>query len=144
MSRRFTIKDLEERQAAGMIKGFTEIAKPPTKPTAAKSGAGRANKQWIHDQLQVWCDDKSFLLIREHTFSNDRNWRLDWAVFDGRKKVVAVEYEGIFSKKSRHTTHAGFTEDSDKYRAAALEGWKVLRYTAKNYKNIVDDLKKLV
>lgn len=149
MSQRFTISQLNELQAKGNIQGFTETAKkystnkPKNIPKQGKD-AGAANKNWLQTQLKTWCEANGYLLIREHTFSEQREWRLDWAVFNGTKKIVAIEYEGIFSRKSRHTTLSGFSEDSDKYREAALQGWKVLRYTAKNYKNLLDDLKKLI
>lgn len=150
MSKRFTIQQLQELQASGTIKGFTQKPlenipqKPARKIPVANKDAGSCNKLWLHSTLKGWCKAKGYLLIREHTFSEERDWRMDWAVFDGLNKIVAVEYEGIFSRKSRHTTQSGFTEDSDKYRAAALEGWKVLRYTAKNYKSLLDDLNQLL
>lgn len=79
--------------------------------------------------------------VTEHTFSDTRKFRFDIAILD---KKIAVEYEGIFSDKSRHTGFKGYTNDAIKYNLAQIEGWKVLRYTALNYKHFVDDLKKLL
>lgn len=59
-----------------------------------------------------------------------RQFKFDYAVPDLR---LAVEYEGLFSKKSRHTTPTGYSGDCTKYNLAALQGWTVLRYTAVNY-----------
>lgn len=79
--------------------------------------------------------------VEELEFSETRKFRFDWAIPDLK---LAIEYEGIFSKKSRHTTIQGFTDDCEKYNLAQLLGWKVLRYTAKNYQDFSRDLKKIL
>jgi hypothetical protein len=56
---------------------------------------------------------------------------------------VAIEYEGIYSGKSRHTSMKGYTMDACKYNIAAANGWRVFRYTSGNYMDIVTDLQKL-
>ena len=64
---------------------------------------------------------------KEHRFHPVRRWHFDWAMPD---KKVAVEYEGVGGRgKSRHTTLKGYTNDCEKYNAAAVLGWIVLRYT---------------
>lgn len=79
--------------------------------------------------------------IEELQFDNIRKFRFDWAIPD---KMIAIEYEGVFSKKSRHTTITGYTNDCTKYNLALRNGWRVLRYTAKNYHMLEDDLKNLI
>lgn len=79
--------------------------------------------------------------VEEHQFHPDRKFRFDWALPSVK---VAIEYEGVFSKKSRHTTVSGFTTDCEKYNLAQISGWIVLRYTAMNYKNLEKDLKKIL
>lgn len=79
--------------------------------------------------------------VEEHQFHHVRKFRFDWAIIDLK---IAIEYEGVFSKKSRHTTIKGFTMDCEKYNLAQIEGWIVLRYTAKNYRDLDNDLKKLL
>ena len=79
--------------------------------------------------------------VSEHQFHDVRNFRFDWAI---PSLMIAIEYEGIFSKKSGHTTVTGYTKDCVKYNLATVNGWKVLRYTAKNYKQIGHDLKNLL
>lgn len=64
----------------------------------------------------------------EHTFHPKRKWRFDfaWPQF-----LVAVEIEGLNWKpggKSRHTTPAGYRADLEKYNAACVLGWRVLRF----------------
>ena len=48
---------------------------------------------------------------------------------------MAFEYEGIFSKKSRHTSISGYTGDIEKYNSAAIQGWIVIRATAVTVKS---------
>jgi hypothetical protein len=74
---------------------------------------------------------------QEYKFHSKRKWRFDIA-FPEQK--IAIEYEGIISKKSRHTSITGFTNDTEKYNAAISLGWKVLRYTRLNYYKVIDDL----
>lgn len=79
--------------------------------------------------------------VEELQFHDVRKFRFDWALPYAK---IAIEYEGLFSKKSGHTTPAGYTEDCEKYNLAQIEGWKVLRYTAINYTNLEKDLKKIL
>ena len=62
----------------------------------------------------------------EHRFHVERRWRFDfaWPEF-----WLAVEVEGGTRSQGRHTRHAGFEGDCEKYNAAALAGWRVLRFT---------------
>jgi len=58
--------------------------------------------------------------------------------------MVAVEYEGIFGGKSRHTNLVGFTNDCEKYNNAQILGWVVLRYTASNYEQVEKDIEAII
>jgi len=78
--------------------------------------------------------------VTELKFSKHRKFRFDIAI---PKDKIAIEYEGIFSQKSRHTSIKGYTMDTEKYNLATIEGWKVLRYTAQNFKNFENDFKQL-
>ena len=83
----------------------------------------------------IWC--------REYKFCDERKFKFDWALpMPGRK--IAIEYEGLMSEKSGHTTITGYTSNCDKYNLACILGWKVLRYTALNYKNLESDLQALL
>ena len=74
----------------------------------------------------------------EFIFSNERKFRFDWAV---PQLCIAIEYEGIFSEKSGHTTLSGYKKDVEKYNLATKLGWKILRYTADNYLDFENDMK---
>lgn len=79
--------------------------------------------------------------IPEFKFSEERNFRFDWAIPD---LMLAIEYEGIFSEKSGHTTLSGYKKDVEKYNLATKLGWKILRYTADNYLDFENDLNHLL
>lgn len=79
--------------------------------------------------------------VTEHKFDNVRRFRFDWAIIDLK---IAIEYEGIISEKSRHTSMDGFSNDCVKYNLAIANGWRVLRYTAINYQNLETDLLKIL
>lgn len=68
--------------------------------------------------------------VREHRFDPSRRWRFDFAWVDAR---VALEVEGgqwIGGHGGRR-----FEEDAEKYNAAGIAGWLVLRVTTR----MVDD-----
>lgn len=75
----------------------------------------------------------------EYKFS-DRKFKFDFCITD---HMIAIEYEGIQSAKSRHTSITGYSKDCEKYNLAQILGWRVLRYTTLNYTQLYDDLKKI-
>lgn len=66
--------------------------------------------------------------LRELIFAAPRRWRFDFAWPDWR---VAVELEGLGRRggMSRHQRPLGMSRDCEKYNAAAVLGWSVLRFT---------------
>lgn len=62
--------------------------------------------------------------VREHRFHPVRRWRFDYA-WPGEK--VALEVEGGVWTGGRHTRGAGFVADIEKYNAAVVAGWRVVR-----------------
>jgi hypothetical protein len=65
----------------------------------------------------------------EWRFHGERKWRFDYAWIDAK---LALEVEGGAFSGGRHTRGAGFREDIQKYNAAALLGWTVLRTLPEN------------
>ena len=61
---------------------------------------------------------------KEYIFHPVRKWRFDYA-FPGAK--IALEVEGGVYTGGRHIRPKGFLGDVDKYNAAAVMGWRVLR-----------------
>lgn len=71
------------------------------------------------------------VLIRELEFAKEsmgRKWRFDFAFEDSK---TAVEIEGGGFAGGRHTRGQGFAQDMEKYNAAIMLGWAVLRYNRK-------------
>jgi hypothetical protein len=64
--------------------------------------------------------------VAEHRFDAVRRWRFDYA-WPGMR--IALEVEGGVWSGGRHTRGAGFVGDMEKYNAAAIAGWLVLRVT---------------
>lgn len=85
--------------------------------------------------------------VREHQFHASRRWRFDFAWPD---QQVAVEIEGgTFSRRQgRHNSGIGHHRDCEKYNAAALLGWCVLRYTTKDLQErplqIVEEVRRAI
>jgi very-short-patch-repair endonuclease len=63
-------------------------------------------------------------LEREYRFSPARRWRADYCHLPTR---TLIELEGGIFSGGRHTRAAGFAGDCDKYNAAAMLGYTVLR-----------------
>lgn len=133
----WSISDIEKLQAAGKIRGYTGSVKPKPVVKQEKARKVPAAVIFIEDALKT----SGVQYEAEYRFADNRKFRFDFAIID---KQVAIEYEGIVSGKSRHTTITGYTRDADKYNLAASLGWKVYRYTALNYKNFESDLKAIM
>jgi|GEM_PF-565684 len=123
-----------------------------TRPTSALAAVPHASKSFLrlnpqlatapavdmsHDPHDVrggqvadaW-DSRHFAGIQapvaEYRFHRTRKWRFDYAWPDFK---VALEIEGGVWTGGRHTRGAGFLRDIEKYNAAAVAGWTVLRCT---------------
>jgi very-short-patch-repair endonuclease len=145
---RFTISQLEQLQKDGKIKGFAvqQSAEnydntPAKNMSKQKTDRGSKQKKYISEQLGWWCKDKGYNLVPEHRFHEFRKFRFDWAI---KEVMIAIEYEGLFSEKSGHTTIGGYNKDVDKYNLAAECGWTVIRFTAMNYKTVIEVLEKTI
>ena len=67
--------------------------------------------------------------LLEFQFHPTRKWRFDfcWAT-----QAVALEVEGGVWTRGRHGRGSGIVKDMEKYNAAALAGWLVLRVLPKD------------
>ena len=66
------------------------------------------------------------LPTREFRFHPVRRWRFDYS---WPLHKVALEIEGGVFSRGRHVRPMGFLADMEKYNAAAVLGWRVLRCT---------------
>lgn len=81
------------------------------------------------DQFEAaWAQADGPKYRTEYQFDkNGRRWRFDYC---WRRLRVAVEIEGgTFGKFSRHSHGPSMWKDCDKYNAAAIQGWTVVRLT---------------
>ena len=62
----------------------------------------------------------------QYRFAPPRRWTFDFCWLD---RMLAVEVEGGIWTKGRHTRGKGYERDCEKYNAAALSGFRVLRVT---------------
>ena len=69
---------------------------------------------------------------REFRFAAPRKWRFD---FCWPEIKLAVEIEGGVYRMGRHQRPAGFSADIEKYNAATMLGWRVLRGDAQMVKS---------
>jgi hypothetical protein len=70
--------------------------------------------------------------VREFRFSQQRRWRFDLAWLDQK---VAIEVDGGGFMNGRHSRGKGIEGDCEKYAAALIAGWTVLRVTPKHLKS---------
>lgn len=145
---------LNQLQTQGKIQNFTvskrqqtykdSSTKPrkdlPRIPAVAKRSEERG---WMHWNLLYLCNKHGLELQTEYYFDEVRRWRFDFYI-ETKGLKIGLEYEGIVSETSRHTTLVGYTEDSRKYNRAAILGILVLRYTALNHKECTSDLKEIL
>ena len=93
--------------------------------------------------LGVVLEKLGYTVEPEFKFCEARKFKADWIV-SKNDKCVFVEYEGIMSTKSRHTTPTGYTNDCTKYNLAQKLGYKVLRYTVFNIGEVINDLEEVL
>jgi very-short-patch-repair endonuclease len=69
----------------------------------------------------------------EVKFHQLRKWQFDFVLGqDGEPLHIAVEIEGGIWAAGRHTRGAGYQKDLDKYNAATIRGWRVLRFSTED------------
>jgi very-short-patch-repair endonuclease len=70
--------------------------------------------------------------VREYRFAPPRRWRFDYC---WPEAAVALECEGGVYVRGRHVRGSGFVKDLEKYSVAAVDGWRVLRFTPQQIKS---------
>ena len=100
-------------------------------------GAGKASRRSQrvsgkpkgHIQLLSYLTKMDWAL--EYRFHPTRRWRFDIAL---PQEKIAIEQEGGLWIRGRHNRASGYISDLEKYNAAVLLGWRVLRYTPQQIK----------
>jgi len=116
---------------------MTTLSITEFKQLAKKKRVGKQVKSEGHGKIKDTLGWMGVQFVIEHEFHPTRKWRFDFAILD---KMIAIEYEGIHSDKSRHTTRSGYAGDIEKYNAATKLGWRILRYHAGNVGEVYGDL----
>lgn len=150
----WSLKHIEDLKASGKIRDYKipESAKKYSSFLAKNISAGRIvakhfkkrskEKEWISWNLLIWCNEHAVILEEEYRFHPERKYRFDWCV---PSLKIAIEYEGgIFMQKSGHSNFKGQNRDIDKYNSAQVLGWKVIRFNAINYQDLITELNKLL
>jgi hypothetical protein len=142
---RWTKEKVQYLQQHGKIRGFAEQkgthSANKNSHKNKKSFPDRSKeKEWLSWNLPFWCNDHAVTLETEFVFHTERKWKFDYAI---PALKIAVEYEGIFKKdkgRTGHTSITGVMRDVEKYNAAQLLGWRIIRVTAKDYTTVLEQL----
>ena len=80
---------------------------------------------------------------REFKFHPKRKWRADFHLVE---KMILVEVEGGIWSGGRHTTGKGYLGDMEKYNAATVMGYQVLRFSTEQVKSglAIQQIEKMV
>jgi len=97
--------------------------------SAASTTAVRVPRKSKHEELfALLLKDLKIPFEREYTFHPQRKWRADFALVPQR---VLIEIEGGTHSGGRHVRPGGYEKDCEKYNAATVGGWRVLRFTSR-------------
>jgi len=144
----WTLKHIEQLKASGKIRGYL-LVNPDKKADlvggrkVVKHFPKRSKeKDFVAWNLLIWSQENTTPLEEEYVFHPERGWQFDWCL---PGLMIAIEYEGgIFMQKSGHTNLKGIKRDIEKYNAAQVLGWRVVRIHAHNYKTVITEIKKLL
>ncbi|WP_290861894.1 hypothetical protein [Flavobacterium sp.] len=132
----WTAKDIQNLRTKGLSIHVQQNTESVKIPNVDKGSVGKNTIEALLQEMKRLGVISGY--VRELKFDEVRRFRFDWAIPELK---LAIEYEGLNSEKSRHTTKKGYTGDCVKYNLAILNGWKVLRYTALNYSDFPQDIK---
>ena len=76
-------------------------------------------------EMEFLLKSEEYEFETEYKFHPERKWRFDFAF---PKDKIAIEVEGGLFTQGRHTRGRGYIQDMQKYNAATILGWRVLRY----------------
>lgn len=140
--------DLEKLKAEGKIRGFEMTTEKFVTPATGGRKIGKHFKRkskgldFIAKNLFYWCQLKGLVLEEEYKFDAVRKWRFDFCIPDLK---IAVEFNGgVFDRNGSHTSVYNVGKDNEKLNAASVQGWKVLRFAAVDYKDLLTELNKIV
>lgn len=140
MNKHFTLSDLQ-KSAAGSLDSNAHIFKEPVKNKQKPLPKISVEKVFMQMELEKFCSEHGFTLETEYRFNPERKFRSDWYIIELN---CLIEYEGIFSNKSRHTSVTGYSNDAGKYNSCQSLGFNLLRFTALTYTTLITELQKFL
>lgn len=127
------------KMIANLKKGSRVDSPILEKTTSTKTRSTKGIKQ--KDDMEFVIKDLFPAYVKEYKFCDTRRFKFDYYI---PVLKVGIEYDGLNSEKSRHTTLTGFSKDCEKTNLAQILGYKVLRYTSLNYKDLGRDLQTIL
>lgn len=102
-------------------------------PTASKRGQLTAPTLDYLAFVAMYCRSQGYAQpVAEHHFDSVCRWRFDLA---WPEHHLAVEVEGVTpGGGGRHQRIKGYEADCEKYNAAVLQGWRIVRLTPRMLK----------
>ena len=79
----------------------------------------------------------------EFQFNPERKWRADFYILGSK---VLIEVEGGIWSNGRHTRGKGYLGDLEKYNAATMMGYQVIRFSTEQVKSgkAIEQIEKMV
>jgi len=141
MRQSFTISDIKNTACAHLNPHLTEDAK--TGATAKKTDPKKSVAiRWLNKNLWLYCRENELELKKEFEFAEGRKFKSDYAI---ESEKLLIEYEGgVFMARAGHNSPTGIERDIAKYKLAHELGFTVLRFTALSYKNVLQELDKIL
>lgn len=122
---KWTIADIEQLAGRGKIKISADTGLKIDAPVIRTERLGRSKNTWNEDlTIRALVGAGLPEPVREHKFHSRRKWRLDIAWPAHR---IALEVEGGVYTGGAHGSVSGILRDIEKYNAATVLDWHILR-----------------
>lgn len=113
---------------------------------ARKSKSPRRGKQIVSEGESLLVIQLKALRIefeREFRFHPKRKWKADFFLIG---KKILIEVEGGIWSGGRHTRGKGYIDDMEKYNAATMMGYQVIRFSTEQVKSgaAIEQIEKMV
>jgi hypothetical protein len=129
--------DIELARIQARLRGAKPRAQHPGPIAGGKAPTLKPDRYHL---AALFAQERLPKLYREYQFSS-RGWRFDYA--DPPRKI-AIEIEGGIFTQGAHGSIEGALRDIEKYNAATLLGWRILRYLPDHATRAVDDFRQLL
>ena len=99
---------------------------------------------YLEDRFELLLKVEKIRYEREFKFHPVRKWRFDFVIepeliYTKPGMLLAVEVEGGIFMQGRHNRGNGMLADMEKYNAATVMGWRILRYSTPQLGSVAID-----